>query len=93
MTITVEQFIEQHMDGDWVNHNKDTCIRVHSGPQEVEHKTVSQTSVYQCGEQYFVVTTMKDNSGYWSDGESYDPHVVEVKPVKKIVEITEWEAV
>lgn len=92
MTITVEQFIEKHMVDGEVFTGVDV-IEAYRGPQEVEYKTVSQTSVYQTGEQFFEVTNSWSNSGYWSDGESYDPHVVEVKPVKKMVEITEWECV
>lgn len=86
MTITVEQFIEQHMEDGEVFDAE--CV--YAGPDEINHKTVYQTSVYKLGEQHFEVTNSRDNSGYWSDGESYDPHVVEVKPVKKLVEITEW---
>lgn len=66
------------------------CELVYEGGEEVNHKTVYQTSVYRLHDQYFEVTSSRDNSGYWSDGERYEPDVREVKPVKKVVEITEW---
>jgi hypothetical protein len=87
--MNVQEFKEKHMDGSEVYDAE--CV--YSGPDEVYHKTVSQTSVYKVGEQFFEVTSMRDNSGYWSDGERYEPEVRIVKPVKKMVEITEWEGV
>jgi hypothetical protein len=93
MTITVEQFKEKHMEDGEVFDAKE----VYRGPREIEHKSVLQTSVYQVTsgavEQYFEVTTCQDNSGYWSDGESYEPEVNEVKPRKIVVEQTVWDAV
>lgn len=88
--MNAQEFQEKHIEDGEVY---DVDEEVFRGDQEISHKAVYQTSVYRVGEQYFEVTSSRDNCGYWSDGESYDPEVREVKPVKKVVEITEWEAV
>lgn len=63
------------------------------GDEQCEHKMCWNSNVYQVGAEYFEVTFSRDNSGYWSDGESYDPAFRKVVPRVKVVEITEWEDV
>ena len=58
-----------------------------------EHKTVTTIEVYNLvgTDEYFEVSQDRDNCGYWSDGERYDPTLRKVTPVKKMVEIIEWQ--
>jgi hypothetical protein len=48
--------------------------------ENVKHKLVISTEVYKYFGQYFGVTYTRDNTGYWSDGESYPAEVAEVFP-------------
>ena len=68
---------------------------VEEGDDVVEHKTVCQTNIYSVEVEgvtkYFDVTFTSDNSGYWSDGESYPPEITEVVPVEVVK--TEWRVV
>lgn len=89
--MNAQEFMEKYCEDREVG--GEGCILYKEYDSEVYHKTVSQISVYQAGEQFFEVESTRDNCGYWGDGESYDPTCREVKPVKKVVEITEWEAV
>ena len=65
-----------------------------SGDDEVSHKTVFNTDVYQVGvgdsAEYFEVTFSRDNSGYWSDGERYEPEFRKVRPIHEQVVVTKW---
>jgi hypothetical protein len=92
--MNVEEFKQKYMDEEYGEVYGDDVTCVYDGPDEVNHKTVYQTSVYKVVsgdvEQWFEVTNSRSNSGYWSDSERYDPEVREVKAVKKVVEITEW---
>lgn len=86
--MNAQEFMAQHYEDGEVYGEGVTLYKEYD--DEVYHKTVSQISVYQAGEQYFEVEHTRDNCGYWGDGERYDPTCREVKPVKKMVEITEW---
>lgn len=90
--ITAQEFEEKYVfDKGWEvfdPEDKVTITNVHSGDWEIEHKSQYKEDVYQIGEQYFAVLQQRDNSGYWSDGESYDPDVYEVKPQQ--VTVTKW---
>lgn len=70
---------------------KVSITQAHSGDWEIEHKSQYKEDIYQIDNQYFAVMIQRDNSGYWSDGETYDPEVYEVKPEQ--VTITKWVAV
>lgn len=73
----------------------DNVKLVEDGDDVVEHKTIYQTSIYSVEVEgitrYFDVTFKSDNTGYWIDGESYPPEIIEVVP-KQVVK-TEWWAV
>jgi len=60
---------------------------VEDGDDVVEHKTVYNSNVYLVEGIYFEVTFTRDNCGYWSDGERYDPTIQEVFPkvITKII--------
>lgn len=60
---------------------------VEQGSWETEHKSAFCDSIYSYGSQFFRVTQQRDNCGYWSDGESYDPDVTEVVPQQKTVTV------
>lgn len=64
----------------------------HEGEEYCEHKTCYTETVLQeiATGDYYEITTSRSNSGYWSDSESFDPEIRAVKPVKKVVETTEW---
>lgn len=55
-----------------------SCVDV--GADIVDHKTVHNSNVYKCGDQFFEVTWYRSNTGYWRDSESEDPEVYEVEP-------------
>lgn len=92
--MNLQEFIDNHYEYGEVYSEVDgiefKCVE--HGDDIVEHKMVYQTSVYQLvgTEEYFEVTETSSNSGYWSDSERYDPEFRKVKPIKKVVEITEW---
>lgn len=93
--MNAQEFKENYMSEDdyWEVYDPEgypPCKLVHDGKAEACGKIVYQSSVYQVGEQYFEVTSMRDNCGYWGDGVHHEPEVQEVTPVKKVVEITEW---
>lgn len=93
--MTLEEFIANHLDQQhgevYANAGTKPVLVYHN--EEVEHKTVYTTEVYQIDDDYFEVVNSRDNCGYWGDGERYPPEVRKVVPRKKIVEITEWEGV
>jgi len=84
--ITVTQFETTYMDEDG-EVDLPLSDRVEEGDTITEHKHVYNTDVYKVGDQFFAVTFTRDNTGYWSDGESYAPTVVEVfaKTITKVV--------
>lgn len=92
--MNIQEFQDNHYEYGEVYSEDDSIIFdcVEYGDDVVEHKTVSQTSVYHLRgtDEYFEVTETRSNSGYWGDSERYDPEFRKVKPVKKVVEITEW---
>ena len=53
---------------------------VYTSDDVVWRKSVSSYQVWKYEGQYFKVTYSRSNSGYWSDGETYDPVVTEVFP-------------
>jgi len=55
---------------------------VEQGDDVVECKMVYNSNVYLVEGIYFEVTFTRDNSGYWGDGESYDPEIYEVFPTQ-----------
>jgi len=76
--ITVEQFKEMYMDEDnEVNLPGTACVDT---DEVVDGKTVTYTSVYKVGEQYFEVWYYRDNVGYWGDSDCSDVTVAEVFP-------------
>ena len=75
--ITVEDFVKKFNKYDEVDLPKE-CL-VHK-EEFIEHKMVLNIAVWKYGEHFFEVTYARDNSGYWSDGESYPPTVAEVFP-------------
>ena len=79
-------------DYEWAH---DNVKLIEEGDGIVEHKTVYQTDIYSVEVEgvtrYFDVTFTRDNSGYWSDGESYPPEIIEVVPVEVVK--TVWEAI
>ena len=75
--ITVEEFIEKFMEDDEVY--LPTSALVYKD-ESIEHKFVVYTKVFKHFGQFFEVTTSRDNTGYWGDGEKYPPIVTEVFP-------------
>lgn len=73
---------------DW-NGEKFECV---VEEEEILGKTISTTRVFKLPSQdrYFEVRVDSENKGYWGDGETYEPQVYEVKPVKEMVEVTKW---
>ncbi len=64
---------------------------IEQGKWEAEGKWCYLTTIVQCGEgNYFSVTESRSDSGYWGDSERGDTEVVQVTPIKKIIETTEW---
>ncbi|MFZ2190080.1 MAG: hypothetical protein WAV48_04830 [Candidatus Magasanikiibacteriota bacterium] len=55
-----------------------SCVDV--GEDIVDHKTVHNSNVYKCGDQFFEVTWYRSNTGYWGDSEREAPEVCEVEP-------------
>lgn len=90
--MNIQQFQDKYYEDGEIYGDDVKCIV--AGDDEVSHKTVYNTCVYQVGQdddvEYFEVTYSRSNSGYWGDSERYDPEFRKVKPVKKVVEITEW---
>ena len=76
--ITVEEFVEKFIDEDDGVDLPRSCM-VHD-EEYIDHKSVIYVEVWKHGTQFFEVTFTRDNSGYWSDGESYPPTVDEVFP-------------
>lgn len=95
--MNLQEFQDNHYeDGEVYSEVEGIAFKcVERGDGVVEHKSVSQTSIYQLvgTEEYFEVTENSSNSGYWSDAERYDPDFRKVVPHKKVVEITEWKSV
>lgn len=75
--ITVEDF-EKKFNANYEVILPKECL-VHE-EEFIKHKMVLNIAVWKYGEQFFEVTYVRDNSGYWSDGESYLPTVAEVFP-------------
>ena len=91
----LQQFIDNHYEDGEVHSEVEGIAfkQVHS-EEEHNHKTVTYTEVFNLvgTDEYFEVSTDRDDVGYWGDGERYDPEFRKVVPVKKVVEIIEWKA-
>ena len=90
----LQEFIDKHyVDGDAYSNDPSisfTCV--YQGDEETWGKSVVQFSVYHLEgtEDYFEVTESWSNSGYWDDPDRYDPEFRKVKPISKVVQVTEW---
>lgn len=92
----LQTFIDNHYeDGEAFSEDGSIVFKSVHSEEETHHKTVTFTEVFHLvgTEDYFEVSTNRDNCGYWGDGERYDPTFRKVKPVKKMVEIIEWKGV
>lgn len=87
--MNIEEFKTKYiLEDDWGDcYGDDDLIRV-AHDDGIEHKTAWHNHVYKVNNEYFEVTWCRGNTGYWGDGERYDPEVRKVKPV--IVEVTQW---
>lgn len=93
----LQTFIDNHFEDGEV-YSEDTSIQFNQVyfDEYTEHKTVTFTEVHQlivdgvATDEYFEISTDRDNCGYWGDGERYDPEFRKVKPVIKVVEQTTW---
>lgn len=85
-------YANEYSDGDCPHTTIEWCKEnikcVDTGDDIVEHKTVYNSDVYRVEGVYFEVTFTRDNSGYWSDGERYDPTICQVVP-REVTKI-EW---
>ena len=61
---------------------EDNVKCIEEGNDVVEHKTVYNSNIYLVEGIHFEVTFTRDNSGYWGDGERYDPEIYEVFPTQ-----------
>lgn len=91
--MTLDEFINNHYEDGEVYSDVEgiTFKQVHS-EEEHNHKTVTYTEVFNLvgTDEYFEVSTDRDDVGYWGDAEWYDPEFRKVIPKKEIVEITKW---
>lgn len=93
----LQEFIDNHFEDGEVYSDVEGIKfkRVHFD-EYAEHKTVTFTEVYQLvtsdgpTEEYFEITTDRDNCGYWGDGERYDPTFRKVQRVEKLVPTVFW---
>lgn len=91
--MNLQEFTDNHYeDGEAFSEVDGITFKSVYYDEYAEHKTVTTTQVFHLvgTEDYFEVTQDRDNCGYWGDGERYDPTFRKVKPVKRMVEITEW---
>lgn len=89
----LQQFIDNHYeDGEVYSEDENIEFKRVYFDEYTEHKTVTFTEVHHLvgTDDYFEISTDRDNCGYWGDGERYDPIFRKVKPVVKIVEQTTW---
>lgn len=93
----LDEFIANHYeDGEIYSYDDNISFQcIDHGHDVVDMKRVFRISIYQLvgTDEYFEITEIRDNSGYWQDGESYEPEFRKVFPVKSMVEITTWESV
>lgn len=77
--MTADEFKDKFMDED---NEVDLPLTdlVDRGDEVVDHKHVYQSDVYEHNGQFFEVTYIRSNSGYWGDSEREDPIVSEVFP-------------
>ena len=91
----LQQFIDNHYeDGEVYSEVVGIAFkRVHS-EEEHNHKTVTCTEVFNIvgTDEYFEVSTDRDDCGYWSDGERYPPEFRKVKPIKETRIVVTWVA-
>ena len=94
--MTLDEFIANHYeDGEAYSEVEGVAFKRVAFDEEHCHKTVTVVEVYNLvgTDEYFAVSTDRDDCGYWGDGERYDPEFRKVIPVKSMVEITAWESV
>lgn len=89
----LQTFIDNHFEDGEVYSGDDSIKfkRVHFD-EYTEHKTVTFTEVHNLlgTEEYFEITTDRDNVGYWGDADSYDPTFRKVQRVEKLVPTVFW---
>ena len=94
--MTLNEFIANHYeDGEVYSEVEDIAFKQVHSDEEHNHKTVTYTEVWQLvgTEEYFEISTDRDDVGYWGDGERYDPEFRKVKPIKETRVVTTWEGV
>lgn len=90
----LQEFIDNHYEGGDVYSDDPninfTCVE--QGDEVLDGKVAYQSSVYRLDgtNDYFEVTESWSNSWYWSDSERFDPESRKVKPITKMVQVTEW---
>ena len=92
----LQQFIDNHFeDGEVYSDDESIKFARVAYEEETYHKTVNTTQVFHLlgTDEYFEASTDRDNCGYWSDGERYDPEFRKVKPREVIKTIIEWDGV
>lgn len=88
--MNIQEFQDKYYEDGEVWGEDGTIKLIEQGAEQCEHKTCWNSNVYQVADEYFEVTFSRDNSGYWSDGERYDPEFRKVVPRVKVVTVTEW---
>ena len=65
---------------------------VYEGEWETDYKYQTLETVYLHKESstYWMVTQQRTNVGHWGDPDYLDSTIGEVKPVKKMIEVTQW---
>lgn len=92
--MNVQEFEANHYeDGEVFSDDGNIQFKRVDSKEHHNHKTVTCIEVFHLlgTEDYFKVSTDRDDCGYWGDGERYDPEFRKVVPRKRVVEITEWE--
>lgn len=95
--MNIEEFIANHYeDGEVYSEVEGVAFKRVQFDEYAEHKTVTFTEVHQLvssdgpTEEYFEITTDRDNVGYWGDASSYPPVFRKVQRVEKLVTTVFW---
>jgi hypothetical protein len=84
--LSLKQILDQY-DSDELEYKM-----IEEGDWINEHKHQFKTDIIEYNNKYYEI--MQNRSGsYWSDYEYGDSEIREVKPVKKVIEVTSWESV
>jgi len=75
--ITADEFKKQFLIDDEIDLPRENRVSL---SEAIEHKLVILTEVWKHNDQFFEVCYCRDNTGYWGDGENYEPEVYEVFP-------------